>query len=215
MDTLSSSIPNLQVPKPFNPNHHLKPPLLPHHHHQRHPSSTTKTTATSSISTLPQKDNFTPIIPSYNPQRTPSPSKTSTLSSLKVTPPRASIHRRAASGYAAALLNISQNNGTVLRVEKDVRRLLMAVFRNNNGKVSEFMRDEWVEEREKGEVVIELLERGKFEGHLVGLVKMLVNKGQSVELVKEVLEEFIRVFHQLIGGSVAHAPTPTTRLFMS
>lgn len=80
------------------------------------------------------------------------------------------------------------------------------MFGSNNGQVREFMRDEWVEDQKKGEVVKEFVEKGKFEGHLVGLVKMLVNKGQSVELVKEVLEEFLGVFHQLTVG-VARAPT--------
>uniref|UniRef100_A0A803M3C5 Uncharacterized protein n=2 Tax=Chenopodium quinoa TaxID=63459 RepID=A0A803M3C5_CHEQI len=78
-----------------------------------------------------------------------------------------------------------------------------------------FMKDEWVEEKEKGEVVMELMEKAKFEGHLVGLVKMLVKKGQSVELVKEVLEEFLRVFHQLTSTSGVISHAPTSRLALS
>lgn len=89
----------------------------------------------------------------------------------------------------------------------------MVVFRSNNKEVKEFMKDEWVEEREKGKVVKELVEKGKFEGNLVNLVKILVDKSNSVLLIKEVLEEFLSVFHQLITvAGVAHVPT--TRLGM-
>ncbi|KAL2893339.1 ATP synthase delta chain chloroplastic, partial [Bienertia sinuspersici] len=172
-------------------HHNLKLTSSFVHHH--HPSSAAITTATSSISTLPQKDNYTPTLFSfYNPHQT------------ITSPPRASVHCRAASGYAAALLDISQGNGTVLKVEKDVRRLSNLVFGNNDEQVMEFMRNEFVEEKVKGEVVKEFIEKGKFDGNLVILVKMVVNKGQSFELLKEVLQEFLRVFHQLTVAQPPH-----------
>lgn len=72
-----------------------------------------------------------------------------------------------------------------------------------NGHVEEFMRDEMVEEREKGEVVKEVVEKGRFQGHLVGLVKMVIEKGRKAEMVKEILEEFQRIFHQLTPAPIA------------
>lgn len=57
--------------------------------------------------------------------------------------------------------------------------------------------DEHVEDRAKGDVVKELVEKGKFEGHLVGLVKMVIGKGKRVGIVREVLEEFDRIFYHL------------------
>lgn len=77
-----------------------------------------------------------------------------------------------------------------------------------NGQVWDFMKDEMVEEREKGEVVRELVEKGKFEGHLVGLVKMVIGKGKRVEIVKEILEEFQRIVYQLTPAAAAAAPAP-------
>ena len=74
------------------------------------------------------------------------------------------------------------------------------------------MSDVWVEEKAKGEVVKELIEKCKFERNLVGLVKMLINKGNSVELVKDVLEEFLCIFHQLIVGVSHHHGSTTSRL---
>ncbi|XP_057531395.1 uncharacterized protein LOC130809661 [Amaranthus tricolor] len=204
MDTLSSPIPNLQVHKPPNPNHHYRrgnSAPLSHHLH----TSAAKATATSSISTLHHKDTCTPLLSSSPQRRTSSPPRSSS-------PRAAAIHRSSASGYAAALLDITQSNGTVLKVEKDVRRLLRVVFSSKNAQVREFMSDVWVEEKAKGEVVKELIEKCKFERNLVGLVKMLINKGNSVELVKDVLEEFLCIFHQLIVGVSHHHGSTTSRL---
>lgn len=58
--------------------------------------------------------------------------------------------------------------------------------------------DEYVEDRVKGDVVKELVEKGKFEGYLVGLVKMVIGKGKRVGIVREVLEEFDRIFYCFI-----------------
>lgn len=97
-------------------------------------------------------------------------------------------------------MDVAQCNGVVFEVERDVRRLLKVL---RNGHVEEFMRDEMVEEREKGEVVKEVVEKGRFQGHLVGLVKMVIEKGRKAEMVKEILEEFQRIFHQLTPAPIA------------
>lgn len=88
----------------------------------------------------------------------------------------------------------------VLEVGRDVRRLLRLL--RNNGQVKELMMDGLVEEREKGEAIVELVEMGKFEGHLVGLVKMVIRKGKTVEMVKEAMEEFERIIYHLAPVSV-------------
>ncbi|XP_074273215.1 uncharacterized protein LOC141596856 [Silene latifolia] len=186
METLSSSLTTttFQFPKQSKPNNHpqLNPPFSHHHHHHHnHPSTT------SSLSTLHQKDTFTPLNLHYTKKSILSPHP-------PPPPPRAHVHRRAASGYAAALLDVSQSNGSVLKVERDVRRLLK-VMRNDH--VREFMMDEVVEEGEKGKVVKELLEKGKFDKNFVGLVKLVVDKGKKIDLVNDVLEEFLKVFSQL------------------
>uniref|UniRef100_A0A7C8YX71 Uncharacterized protein n=1 Tax=Opuntia streptacantha TaxID=393608 RepID=A0A7C8YX71_OPUST len=199
MDALSTtSVANFQVPKTFNPttfNHRNVSPVR-HHLPTTAGKSSISTTNPSSSATFPQKDNFAPLysnhskrVPPYSPPRT-----------LPFKAPRATAHRRAASGYAAALVDVAQCNGVVLEVEKDVRRLLKVL---RNGQVEEFMRDGMVDDREKGEVVKELVEKGKFQGVLVGLVKMVIEKGRRVEMVKEILEEFQRIFYQLTPAPIA------------
>lgn len=59
-----------------------------------------------------------------------------------------------------------------------------------------------VGDKEKGQVVKDLAEKGGFRSrHLVRLVKMLVEKNK-VGLVKQVLEEFERVYDEMLGTRV-------------
>ncbi|KAK9758099.1 hypothetical protein RND81_01G206800 [Saponaria officinalis] len=196
METLSttSSLTTFQVPKPSKPNHHnnhLKPP--PHHHHN-HPSTTTKSTISSSFSTLHQKDHFTPL--NFHSPKHPS-------STTFPTPLKPSTHRNAASGYAAALLDMSQRHDTVLRVVRDVKRLLKVL---RNDRVMDFMMDEFVLDIDKGKVVKELLDKGKFEVNFVVLVKLIVDKGKKIGFVDDVLVEFLRVFNQLSSSNNVYQP---------
>ncbi|KAJ8440618.1 hypothetical protein Cgig2_031035 [Carnegiea gigantea] len=185
MDTLSTtSVTNFQVPKTFSPiaqNHRTISPVR-HHLSTTAGKSSISTTAgkSSSAATFQQKDNFTPLYSTYSKRVPPySPPRT-----LPFRAPRATAHRRAASGYAAALVDVAQCNGVVFEVERDVRRLLKVL---RDGHVEEFMRDEMVEEREKGEVVKEVVEKGRFQGHLVGLVKMVIEKGRKWELIQDMM----------------------------
>lgn len=52
---------------------------------------------------------------------------------------------------------------------------------------------------EKGQAVKLVAEKGGFSKHLVSLVKMLVGK-KKVGIVREVLEEFQRIYSDLCGA---------------
>lgn len=45
------------------------------------------------------------------------------------------------------------------------------------------------------------MEQGKFQGHVVGLVKMLMKKNK-MGIVEEVLEEFERIYDEMCGTQV-------------
>lgn len=56
-------------------------------------------------------------------------------------------------------------------------------------------------EKDKGQVVMEVAKKGVFGRHLVGLVMMLARNNKA-SLVKEVLEEFERIYNELCGTRV-------------
>lgn len=63
------------------------------------------------------------------------------------------------------------------------------------------MTDPFVGNQEKGYVVKEILSKGNFNKHLVGVVKLLVEKNK-LGIVGEVLMEFERIYDQLCGTQV-------------
>lgn len=63
------------------------------------------------------------------------------------------------------------------------------------------MADPAIDGKEKGMVVKEIAEKGRFHGHVVSLLRMLINKNK-VEMVREVLEEFGRIYEELSGTRV-------------
>lgn len=71
----------------------------------------------------------------------------------------------------------------------------------HNKQVQAALANPFVGEKEKGQVVNLVAEKGRFNRHLVGLVKMLVRKNK-VGIVKEVLEEFQRIFNELSGTAM-------------
>lgn len=111
-------------------------------------------------------------LPHLSPSTLPRPHLLS-----KTSPP---VHRRAATGYAAALVDAARCDGALDAVERDARRLLRAVS----------------EEDEKGEAVT--AEGGGFYKHVVTLVRMLVRKGKA-EMVGEVMAEVGRICDELSG----------------
>lgn len=62
------------------------------------------------------------------------------------------------------------------------------------------MTDPRVKQSEKGQVVKEITEKGKFHRHLVVLIKMLVDKSK-LGMVTQVLLEFQRIVEELSGTS--------------
>ncbi|XP_062091334.1 ATP synthase subunit delta, chloroplastic-like [Humulus lupulus] len=184
MDTLSSSVSTIKVPTfhstassrelcNFKSTSTLYTPnsLL---------FSTPKSiSSTNSISTKPN---------SFNNPISPSPSRPSS-------PSYSAIHRKASAGYAAALLDIAQHNNSVDLVGKDVERL-SKLLKNNRVRV--VLSDPFLGEEEKGRLVKGLVKKGGFNRHLVRLVKMLVGKNK-VGLLGEVLEEFDRVYDEVLG----------------
>ncbi|KAJ6826452.1 leucine-rich repeat extensin-like protein 4 [Iris pallida] len=96
---------------------------------------------------------------------------------------------KAATGYAAALLDVAACDGQLAAVAKDVRRFAWAAR-------AVLDRDEEVGEAVKGEVLTKVAEGGGFYAKLAVLVRMLVRKGK-VRMVGEVMEEFGRLWGEL------------------
>lgn len=67
-----------------------------------------------------------------------------------------------------------------------------------NEQLQGFLTDAHVKQSEKGKVVKEIAEKGKFHKHLVVLIRMLVDK-TKLGMVPQVLVEFQRLFEELRG----------------
>lgn len=63
-------------------------------------------------------------------------------------------------------------------------------------------------EKDKGQVIGEVVKKGRFNRHLMSLVKMLIQKNK-VGIVKEVLEEFERIHDELSGTQVVLVSSAT------
>lgn len=105
------------------------------------------------------------------------------------------FHRKAASGYAAALVDVARSNNSIEAVAKDVRKLSKWLGDDN---LRDFLLDPLTEEIEKGQVLIELAEKGKLNRNLVAILKLLVKKNKS-GLVNDVMLEFKRIYDELTG----------------
>ncbi|WOG83961.1 hypothetical protein DCAR_0103140 [Daucus carota subsp. sativus] len=77
----------------------------------------------------------------------------------------------------------------------DVKRFLKLL---GNKQLQGFLTDAHVKQSEKGKVVKEIAEKGKFHKHLVVLIRMLVDK-TKLGMVPQVLVEFQRLFEELRG----------------
>ncbi|CAA6656352.1 unnamed protein product [Spirodela intermedia] len=108
--------------------------------------------------------------------------------------PLSSFHRKAATGYAAALLDAARCGGTIAAMERDVRRFAWGV--------RALLADPLVAEELKGAAVRRAAEEGGFCRQLVTLVRMLVGKGK-VSMVGKVMEEFERIHGELTGKRVS------------
>ncbi|KAF4384513.1 hypothetical protein F8388_003820 [Cannabis sativa] len=184
MDTLSSSVSTIKVPT-FHSNSSSRE--LTHFKS----TSTLYTPNSLLFSTHKPINNTNSISTKLNSFNNPIFQSSSRPSS----PSFAAIHRKASAGYAAALLDVAQLNNSVDSVGKDVERLSKLL---KNNRVRAVLSDPFLEEEEKGRVVKGLVEKGRFNRHLVRLVKMLVGKNK-VGLLGEVLDEFEWVYDEILG----------------
>ncbi|OMO64245.1 ATPase, F1 complex, OSCP/delta subunit [Corchorus capsularis] len=194
MDTLSSSVSTLKVPN-FNSTTrdffgHLKTPTGHRHLPSLSPrhsfSGAAKTTNLSSNKpansfTAHPKDLTTNSPFFCFPQASP------------VNAPYPYAHRKPASGYAAALLDIAQSKSSLDSVQKDVRKLSKLL---RNDQIQAFLSDPFVGDKEKGKAIKELARKGELNKHVVILMKMLIERNR-LEMVSEVLEEFKRIYEEL------------------
>ncbi|KAK1369897.1 Atp synthase delta chain, chloroplastic [Heracleum sosnowskyi] len=201
MDTLPSSVSSLQVPK-YTLVHRkssdfsrFKPPLTTT---TSHPNLTSVNNNPNSFVSSNKPPSFSQkttskLAKNYSPSlELPQSSSSSSSSPSKQVP---LVHRNAATGYAAALIDVAQCSNRLRSMEKDVKRFLKLL---SNNELQGFMMDPHVKQSEKGQVVKELAEKGKFHKHLVGLIKMLVDK-TKLGMVTQVLMEFQRIFEELSG----------------
>lgn len=186
MDTLSSPVSTIKVPAlhlAHREFYHFKTlstsyQLPPHLTTKYNPISNKTTTQFPYLKTL------------HSPQ-----SYTSQSSSLRSSP---NIHRNPASGYAAALVDISQCNNSLETVQKDVERLLKLL---QSEQAQAVLANPLVGEKNKGQLVKELAKKGKMNRLLVRLLKMLIDRNK-VTMVSEVLMEFLRIYDELSGTKV-------------
>ncbi|XP_068635335.1 ATP synthase delta chain, chloroplastic [Aristolochia californica] len=179
MEAISASVSTLRVssltPSNTRESSLFKPPLTPQAFLSRTRNPSLSLPHRLSSSSFPDKYSRFSFLPINLPSSQP-----------------ALFHKTAASGYAAALLDVAQSSNSLRKVERDVRRF------------SRLMRSEdlrSVKEEKRGEVLKEVAERGGFEKHFVALLRLIIGKGK-VGLVEEVLEEFARIYDQLSGTRV-------------
>ncbi|XP_047958993.1 uncharacterized protein LOC125204380 [Salvia hispanica] len=175
MDTLSTSLnPIFTIPKSNLKNHH---------HHPSIPSkSKPKTTKLSNKTTsFTTQNHFLP--PHINSSRPSSP--------LKQYPKPPEPHHRPSTGYAVALLDAARRHNAVGAVRRDVGRLLRWL---RDDQLRHVMADPDL--TAKGELVKEVVKQGRFEKHLVKLVKLLAEKAK-LDLLVSVLSEFGRICDEL------------------
>ncbi|KAF3439820.1 hypothetical protein FNV43_RR18098 [Rhamnella rubrinervis] len=123
----------------------------------------------------------------------PSPTLSSSFTSSSPT-----LHRKPATGYAAALLDTAQSKSCIGLVENDVQRFLKLL---QNKEIQYVLADPLKGEKVKGQVLMGVANKGEFSRHLVGLVKMLVKKNKA-SILKQVLDEFQRIYDELCGTQV-------------
>ena len=78
-------------------------------------------------------------------------------------------------------------------MQKDVQKLSKLL---QNGQIQALLSDPFVGDKEKGKAVKELGRKGKFNKHLVSLLKLVIERNK-LEMVSEVLEEFERIYDEL------------------
>ncbi|KAI4355278.1 hypothetical protein L6164_004067 [Bauhinia variegata] len=195
MDTLSSSVTTLKLSSLHpgkNELYHFKStPYAPNRcspHTQAHVSSI------STPSLVPKTNTFSPKSP------TPLVFSSSRTSSLNQSSPI--FHRKPATGYAAALIDVAQRSNCLRSVQNDVQRL-SKLLRNLNFQLALQLDTSSVQ---KG--MRELVEKERFHRHVEALLKILARKGK-MEIVHEVFEEFERIYDEMCGTQVVLVSSAT------
>ncbi|KAL0379361.1 UNVERIFIED_CONTAM: U-box domain-containing protein 44 [Sesamum angustifolium] len=116
-------------------------------------------------------------------------------SSTPITSKPESHHKATSTGYAVALLDVARCNNVLEVVERDVKRLSKWLCNDQLSAI--VLVNPCVE---KGEILKEIVKKGKFHKYLVKLVKLLVEKNK-VEMLSEVLMEFGRIYDDLSGSA--------------
>lgn len=211
MDTFSSPVKSLTGLQAGGHHHSATTRRELYYHYQfknSNTASTTKSHLPSSIhhSTPTSNKLLTPNFTRsriFSTSNNPVSFLASSSSSFKQFPPSVHHHHhhKAASGYAAALMDVaSRCHHSLEAVGKDVRRFSKWL---RNEQLRAFMSDPLLEDSEKGQVVKEMAEKGRFHSHLVVLLKLLVEKNK-VGIVSDVMHEFERIYDELTAGN--HSP---------
>jgi F-type H+-transporting ATPase subunit delta len=186
MDTFSTSVSTLKIsslpPPPSSTNHFtrttphvISPRPIPHFSSTSKPNSSIATQKTKPFSHN-NNNNLSPSLP---------------FSSSNTRKPSSPIfHHTPATGYAAAIIDVAQKTNTLHPVQRDVHRLLKFL------KILKFQSDAGVDP--SASAIRRIVELGNFERHVVVLVKMLMKKNK-MEIVEQVLEEFVRIYDELCG----------------
>ncbi|KAI0530509.1 hypothetical protein KFK09_000053 [Dendrobium nobile] len=108
----------------------------------------------------------------------------------------ARTHHRAATGYAAALIDFSRCGGakSLAAIADDVHRLATSI--------ASIIADSSKVDEERAAAVRAAVESGGFDRRLVALIRMLVAKNMGVEGVADVLEEFGRIWREMTLAAV-------------
>ncbi|KAK6260503.1 ATPase [Theobroma cacao] len=189
MDALSSSVSTFKVPNVNSTSREFRRWKTPNRHRQLPPRSPQCSNILSSARTTTISSTKTN---SSTHKTLTSPFFSTSQASPFISSPYY-VHSKPASGYAAALLDIAQCNTSLDAVQKDVQKLSKLL---HHGHVQAFLSDPFVGDEEKGKAVKELARKGKFNKHLVRLLKMLI-KRKELGMVSEVLEEFERIYDEL------------------
>lgn len=194
MDTFSSSVSTFKLPS-------LPPTHRELHHFKSTPYSSSsphrpQAQAQAQVSSA-SKPNLIPKSYPFSHNKSSSSSLVFPKSSQIPSSSQNSIfYRKPSTGYAAAIVDVAQISNSLHLVQRDVHRLLG------------FLKNVKIEESSMV-VVREVVEKGGFfHRHVVSLVKMLVKKNK-IGILKEVLEEFERIYDELCGTQVVLVSSDT------
>ncbi|KAK3194563.1 hypothetical protein Dsin_025873 [Dipteronia sinensis] len=193
MDTLSTSVSTtLKVP-PHRDFSHFKPPY-PYTSQQIFPQNHQHSSHLSSSTTKLPNNKKTSSVTAKNLNPPPLLASSGALSPLKPSNSN-NVHRKPASGYAAALIDKALCDDSVELTRKDVKRVSKLLKKEQ---IQAILNDPFVGEKEKGEVVKKVVKIGKVNRYLAGLVKMMVER-DKLGMVGEVLDEFEKIYDELCG----------------